>query len=61
MSKSPREPFRPQYLQKGRASRGLRPIGEVFAMKFKGIGCLFGRVIRNDCPWEWSGAPSVMT
>src|SRR5690606_36812799 len=41
--------YQPQYFEKVKVSRGLRKVGEVFAMKLKGVGCLFGRVIRNDC------------
>ena len=41
--------FQPNYLQKFKASRGIRPVGEVFAMHLKGVGYHFGRVIRNDC------------
>lgn len=49
--------FHPQYFVRGRASRGLRPVGELFAIRLKGIGWLFGRVIRNDCAFEWITVP----
>lgn len=52
MAKSTRTPWRPQYLEKLKITRGVRSVGEVFAMKFKGIGYLFGRIIRNDCAVE---------
>jgi len=58
--------YKPQYYQKIRVSRGLRPVGEVFAMKFKGVGYIFGRVIRNDCavapcqePRPWKRRPGL--
>lgn len=41
--------FKPKYLRKITASRGIRPVGEVFAMHLRDTGYLFGRVIRNDC------------
>jgi hypothetical protein len=49
--------YQTQYLEKGKVSRGLRKPGEVFALKFKGVGYLFGRVIRNDCACEPLDAP----
>lgn len=52
MAKSARAPWRPQYLEKAKLTRGIRPVGEVFAMKFRGVGYLFGMVIRNDCAVE---------
>ncbi|MCW5766803.1 MAG: hypothetical protein KIT68_12610 [Phycisphaeraceae bacterium] len=53
--------FKPRYFQKIKISRGPRRVGEIFAIKFKGVGYFFGRVIRDDCaicpplfggPWE---------
>lgn len=56
--------YKPTYLQKIRVSRGIRPVGEVFAMHLKGVGYLFGRVVRNDCaaagltdPHPWPRQP----
>lgn len=43
--------YKPQYLEKIRATRGPRPVGELFAMKLRGIGYVFGRVIRDACAW----------
>ena len=42
-------PAPPQFMERLKASRGPRRPGEVFAMKLRGVGYLFGRVIRDDC------------
>ncbi len=39
-------------MQRMKATMGLRSVGEVFAIKYKGKGYFFGRVIRNDCAVE---------
>ncbi|HYE01648.1 MAG TPA: Imm26 family immunity protein [Phycisphaerales bacterium] len=63
MASRSRTEFQPKYLRKIKPTRGVRPVGEVFAMAFGDVGYLFGRVIRNDCavdamstprPWERS-------
>jgi len=58
--------YQPKYLQKIKAGRGIRPVGEAFAMHFNGVGYLFGRVIRNDCgnggitdPRPWPREPGL--
>lgn len=37
------------YLEKLKISRGPRKPGEVFAIKLKGVGFVYGRVIRDGC------------
>ncbi len=41
--------YMPRYLEKIKVSRGERKVGEVFAMHFRGLGYIFGRVICNRC------------
>jgi hypothetical protein len=43
------ETYTPTYFEVQKKSRGQRPIGEVFACKIRGVGYIFGRVIRDDC------------
>lgn len=39
----------PVLMQPQRISRGIRPVGEVFALALKDYGYMYGAVIRNDC------------
>lgn len=43
------EKYVPKYLEKLKVSRGPRQPGEIFALKFRGVGYYYGRVIRNAC------------
>jgi hypothetical protein len=53
--------FRFHYLQRLKKSREPRPVGELFAMKVRGVGYLYGRVIRNDCAVEALSVPQPWT
>ncbi len=44
--------YKPRYLEKQRVSRGPRSVGELFAIKFRGMGYLFGRVVRENCGYN---------
>ena len=47
------KPYQTVFLQRGRASRGPRRVGEIFAVPFRGLGVVFGRVAARGCATGW--------
>lgn len=48
------KPYQPVFLVRGRASRGPRRVGEIFAVPFRGLGVVFGRVAVHGCAEWWN-------
>jgi len=49
--------YKPKFLERGKRHLKIRPVGEVFVMNLRTIGYMYGRIIRNDCPWEAPTSP----
>jgi len=49
--------YKPKFLARGKRHLKIRPVGEVFVINLRTIGYMYGRVIRNDCPWEAPTSP----